>query len=62
MGRVFGTLIETVIGDVKRYETVVLGMVAVIGMVVWAIYFYRRGRGKRFFGKEVSFGWEHMTI
>ena len=48
MGRVFGTLIETAIGDVKRYEMVVLGMVAVIGMVVWAIYFYGQARDKRF--------------
>jgi len=47
-GYLFGTLIKTLIGDVKRYEMVVLGMVAVIGMVVWAIYFYRRGRDKAF--------------
>jgi membrane protein DedA with SNARE-associated domain len=46
-GYLFGSLMETLIGDMKRYEMKVLGIVVVIGSIVWVIHFYRRGRNSR---------------
>lgn len=45
-GYAFGTALEAIIGDIKQYEIEVPGGVAVIGIVIWAIHFYRRKWGK----------------
>ena len=41
-GYLFGNALESLLGDMKRYELVVLGAIAVTGVAVWIIYLYRR--------------------
>jgi len=41
-GYLFGSALEVVIGDVKRYEVEALLAIAVIGILVWTSHFYRR--------------------
>ncbi len=38
----FGHALELVIGKVKHYEVQVFGLIALLGLLVWAVYFYRR--------------------
>jgi membrane protein DedA with SNARE-associated domain len=45
-GYVFGTALELVMGDLKHYEFRLFGAIAITGMVIWALYFYR-GRQNR---------------
>lgn len=40
-GYLFGSALEIVIGDVKRYEVEALLAIAVIGILVWTSHFYR---------------------
>lgn len=48
-GYVFGNALELVMGDLKRYEFRLFGAIAITGMVIWALYFYRnrQNRGYR---------------
>jgi membrane protein DedA with SNARE-associated domain len=41
-GYLFGHALEIVIGNIKHYEQEVLGAIAVIGALIWIVYFYRR--------------------
>jgi len=41
-GYLFGSALEILIGDVKRYEVEALLAIATIGMLVWTSHFYRR--------------------
>lgn len=41
-GYLFGNALEIIIGNIKHYEQEVLGAIAVIGALVWIIYFSRR--------------------
>jgi membrane protein DedA with SNARE-associated domain len=41
-GYLFGNALESLLGDVKRYELIVLGAIAATGAVVWIIWLYRR--------------------
>jgi membrane protein DedA with SNARE-associated domain len=41
-GYLFGSALEVVIGDVKRYEVEALLAIAIIGILVWTLHFYRR--------------------
>lgn len=41
-GYLFGNALESLVGDIKRYELTVLCVIAGIGALVWAISFYRR--------------------
>ena len=43
-GYLFGSALEVVIGDVKRYEVEALCAIAIIGLLVWMVHFYRRGK------------------
>ena len=44
-GYLFGTTLEILIGDIKRYETAILGAIAAIGVLIWTIHIYiRRSR------------------
>ncbi len=45
-GYVFGNALEIVIGDIKHYEVHVFGIIAIIGILIWALYFYRRRKSK----------------
>jgi hypothetical protein len=39
-------------GDIKRYELEAFGAIAIIGGLVWGVYFYRSSRKK--FLKEIG--------
>jgi len=41
-GYLFGSALEVVIGEVKRYEVEALLAIAIIGILVWISHFYRR--------------------
>jgi len=41
-GYLFGNAMEIIFGNIKHYELEVLGAIAVIGALIWIIYFYRR--------------------
>jgi membrane protein DedA with SNARE-associated domain len=45
-GYLFGHALEALIGDLKRFEAEILGLVVLAGMVVWMIHGYRRRRLK----------------
>jgi membrane protein DedA with SNARE-associated domain len=40
-GYLFGSALEVVIGDVKRYEVEALLAIAIIGLLVWTVHLYR---------------------
>ncbi|MCG6943788.1 MAG: DedA family protein [Deltaproteobacteria bacterium] len=40
-GYLFGSALEMVIGDVKRYEVEALFAIAIIGLLVWTVHLYR---------------------
>ena len=44
-GYLFGKAIQGLMGNVRRYEPLLFGLVAAIGACVWAVYLYRRRRG-----------------
>jgi membrane protein DedA with SNARE-associated domain len=46
-GYLFGTALELVIGDLKHYEFRLFGAIAITGMVIWALYFYRGYRSQK---------------
>lgn len=46
-GYYFGRTIETIIGDIKRYEAVVFAFVGVMGVVIWMIHFRRQKKKHR---------------
>jgi membrane protein DedA with SNARE-associated domain len=41
-GYLFGHALELVIGKIKHYEVQVFGLIALLGLLVWAVYLYRR--------------------
>ncbi len=41
-GYLFGSALEVVIGEVKRYEVEALLAIAIIGILVWTVHLYRR--------------------
>ena len=43
-GYLFGNMLEFLIGDIKRIELAVFGVIGIAGAGVWAVYFYRRHR------------------
>ena len=45
-GFLFGQALEVLMGDLKRYEAVILGLVVLAGMAVWITHGYRRRRSK----------------
>lgn len=44
VGYFFGSALETVLGDIKRYELEVMGGIAAAGVILWLWHFYRRKR------------------
>jgi len=43
-GYLFGNILEIILGDIKHYERLILGAIAVVGMSLWAVHFYRQRR------------------
>ncbi len=41
-GYVFGTVLEGLLGNVKKYERLILGLMFLTGVLVWAAYIYFR--------------------
>ncbi len=39
-GYLFGTALEILIGDIKRYETALFAAIAAIGVLIWTIHVY----------------------
>lgn len=47
MGYLFGYTLEILIGDIKRYELLVIALLASIGAVFWLIYYSRHSSAKQ---------------
>ena len=45
-GYLFGHALEVLIGDLKRFEAEILGLVVLAGVVVWMIHGHRRRKSK----------------
>ncbi len=43
-GYLFGNVLRIIMVDIKRYELEVFGAIAIIGGLIWGIYFYRSKR------------------
>jgi membrane protein DedA with SNARE-associated domain len=41
-GYLFGHALELLIGKIKHYEVEVFGLIALLGLLIWAMYFYSR--------------------
>jgi membrane protein DedA with SNARE-associated domain len=41
-GYFFGQALEVIIGDLKKYEFILLGSIALAGIIIWGIHFLRR--------------------
>ena len=57
LGYAFGSIVETVIGNIKHYQIEVFGGIAAMGLCVWAVYFYRRWK-RRFSASRPSSEWK----
>ncbi|HOO38798.1 MAG TPA: DedA family protein [Deltaproteobacteria bacterium] len=44
-GYIFGSALEILIGDIKRYEYSILGLITLTGAGIWAIHLYRCRKG-----------------
>jgi membrane protein DedA with SNARE-associated domain len=52
VGFLFGNALEGIVGNIERYELVVLAAIAAIGVIVWTIYLCRRKKKNAFFLSE----------
>jgi membrane protein DedA with SNARE-associated domain len=43
-GYLFGNILKIIMGDIKRYEIEAFGAIAIIGGLIWGVYFYRSRR------------------
>jgi membrane protein DedA with SNARE-associated domain len=48
VGFLFGNVLQGIMGNIKRYELIVLAAIAAIGVVVWTVYLCRRKKKKPF--------------
>ena len=39
-GYLFGQTLEIILGDIRHYELIILGVVAIIGLLLWALHRY----------------------
>ena len=46
-GYYFGRAVETVLGDIKRYEVEFIAAIVSIAMLIWVVHIYRRHRANR---------------
>ena len=49
-GYLFGNALEIIIGDIKHYELEILAAIAITGVMVWLVYFYRHWISKTLHG------------
>lgn len=42
LGYLFGGALEILLGNIRRFEILAAAAIAVIGLALWAVYFYRR--------------------
>jgi membrane protein DedA with SNARE-associated domain len=49
-GYLFGNVLEIIIGDIKHYELEILAAIAITGVMVWLVYFYRHWISKTLHG------------
>jgi len=42
LGYLFGTTLEIIIGNIKRYELLIFSILAAVGLAVWLLYFLRK--------------------
>jgi len=53
-GYLFGHALEVFIGRVKSYEIYIMGSVAIVGVLIWILHFYRRRRRRaKFIEKSI---------
>jgi membrane protein DedA with SNARE-associated domain len=52
-GYLFGNLLKIIMGDIRRYEIEIFCAIAIIGGLIWGIYFYR-SRRKKFLQRNES--------
>jgi membrane protein DedA with SNARE-associated domain len=45
-GYLFGQALEALMGDLKRFEAEILGLLVLAGIVAWMIHGYRRRKSK----------------
>jgi len=45
-GYFFGNALEQLIGDIKHYEFLIFGIIAVAGILIWTVHFYHTRRKK----------------
>jgi membrane protein DedA with SNARE-associated domain len=45
-GYLFGNALEQLIGDIKHYEFLIFGIIAVAGILIWTVHFYHTRREK----------------
>ena len=45
-GYLFGHALEIFIGKIKHYEVQVFALIALLGLFVWTVHFYRRKKTK----------------
>lgn len=45
-GYFFGHILEVLLGDIKRYELLILGAMAIIGLLLWALHRYNSRKRK----------------
>lgn len=45
-GYLFGKALETLLGDIKRYELVAMGGILIVGAAIWTIHFLRKRKAK----------------
>ncbi len=46
-GYFFGHALEAVLGDLKRYEIILIGSVIAVAALIWSVHLYRRRRAQR---------------
>jgi len=46
LGYLFGSVVETVIGNIEHYQIEIFGGIVAIGLCVWALYFCCQKRGR----------------
>ena len=42
LGYLFGTTLDIILGDLKRYELLILGLMAVAGLLIWLVLLLRK--------------------
>ena len=45
-GYFFGQALEILIGNLKKYEYILMGTIALAGIIIWGIYFLRRSKNR----------------